>query len=125
MEDNSGPHEATIDATILKNGPNSDKDSDNAVGAPPKEPPLPAAPAAPSAAVPVVEPMAPVDTYCSREARHRDREASGELQALYVQNDGAPMSGKLLIGLKNVFAKCLPNMPKTYITRLLFDRRHR
>ena len=66
-----------------------------------------------------------VDTYCNRERRHKDRERSGEVRALYVTNDGSPDSGKFLIGLKNVFSKCLPNMPKTYITKLVFDRRHR
>jgi hypothetical protein len=30
-----------------------------------------------------------------------------------------------LIGLKNIFSKQLPNMPKEYIARLVLDRRHR
>lgn len=30
-----------------------------------------------------------------------------------------------LIDLKNIFAKQLPNMPKEYIVRLIFDHRHR
>ena len=29
------------------------------------------------------------------------------------------------MALKNIFSKQLPNMPKEYITRLVFDRRHR
>lgn len=29
------------------------------------------------------------------------------------------------MSLKNIFSKQLPNMPKEYITRLVFDRRHR
>lgn len=65
------------------------------------------------------------DTYCNRERRHKEREKTGEIEAFYVMNDGSPESGKFLIGLKNIFSKCLPNMPKTYITRLVFDRRHR
>lgn len=64
-------------------------------------------------------------TYCSREKMHLERERSGEIDAYYVTNDGKPESGKILIGLKNIFSKCLPNMPKTYISRLVFDRRHR
>lgn len=56
---------------------------------------------------------------------HMEREKSGEVKALYVVNDGEPESGKTLISLKNIFSKCLPNMPKTYISRLVFDRRHR
>jgi len=69
--------------------------------------------------------LAPTKTYCSREICNMDREANGELEAFYVQNNGEPQSGRFLIGLKNIFAKCLPNMPKTYIIRLIFDRRHR
>ena len=30
-----------------------------------------------------------------------------------------------LIGLKNVFMKQLPNMPREYVARLVLDRRHR
>ena len=30
-----------------------------------------------------------------------------------------------LVGLKNVFTKQLPNMPKEYVARLVLDRRHR
>lgn len=39
------------------------------------------------------------------QARHMERERSGELTAKYVQNDGAVENGRLLIGLKNVFSK--------------------
>ena len=65
------------------------------------------------------------NTYLNRELKHLERERSGEVRVHYIANDGAPLSGRLLIGLKNVFSKCLPNMPKEYITRLIFDRRHR
>ncbi|PRW60054.1 Histone acetyltransferase GCN5 [Chlorella sorokiniana] len=61
----------------------------------------------------------------NRESRHIERERGGELTARYITNDGAIESGRLLIGLKNVFSKCLPNMPKEYICRLLFERRHK
>ena len=30
-----------------------------------------------------------------------------------------------LVGLKNIFSRQLPNMPKEYIARLVLDRRHR
>jgi hypothetical protein len=61
----------------------------------------------------------------SREARHTERERGGELCARYITNDGSIESGRLLTGLKNVFSKCLPNMPKEYICRLIFERRHK
>jgi histone acetyltransferase len=63
--------------------------------------------------------------YVARERMHMERENTGEVTALYVVNDGQAESGKTLISLKNIFSKCLPNMPKTYISRLVFDRRHR
>lgn len=77
------------------------------------------------AAAPLPLPVVPDNTYMSREARHIERERSGELEARYIRNDGSIESGRLLIGLKNVFAKCLPNMPKEYICRLIFERRHK
>lgn len=79
------------------------------------------------ATAPASQPDAPPppDTYLTREIRHIEREQAGELKVVYVQNDGTPDNVKHLIGLKNVFAKCLPNMPKPYIIRLLFERRHR
>ena len=43
----------------------------------------------------------------------------------WLQNDGRPEHSMWLVGLKNVFSKQLPNMPKEYIARLVFDRRHR
>ena len=34
-------------------------------------------------------------------------------------------AGARLVGLKNIFSRQLPNMPKEYIARLVLDRRHR
>ena len=42
-----------------------------------------------------------------------------------VQNDGSRQNLIRLIGLKSLFAKQLPKMPKEYIARLVFDRRHK
>jgi histone acetyltransferase len=80
-----------------------------------------------TAAVPTAPATAPLqdNTYMSREKRHTERERSGELTAKYVKNDGSIENGRLLTGLKNVFSKCLPNMPKEYICRLIFERRHK
>lgn len=41
-----------------------------------------------------------------------------------VSNDGNHESLIRLVGLKSLFAKQLPKMPKEYIARLVFDRRH-
>jgi len=41
-----------------------------------------------------------------------------------VTNDGSDDSSIALIALKNIFSRQLPKMPKEYIVRLVFDRRH-
>ena len=41
-----------------------------------------------------------------------------------VKNDGRPESLIKLVALKSLFAKQLPKMPKAYIARLVFERRH-
>ena len=41
-----------------------------------------------------------------------------------IKNDGRPESLIKLVALKSLFAKQLPKMPKAYIARLVFDRRH-
>ncbi|KAG2171292.1 hypothetical protein INT43_002914 [Umbelopsis isabellina] len=52
-------------------------------------------------------------------------ERRGEIEYRVVRNDGAPESMILLTGLKNIFQKQLPKMPKEYIARLVYDRNHR
>ncbi|KAI9284135.1 hypothetical protein BC943DRAFT_381404 [Umbelopsis sp. AD052] len=51
-------------------------------------------------------------------------ERRGEIEFRVVKNDGAPESMILLTGLKNIFQKQLPKMPKEYIARLVYDRNH-
>jgi hypothetical protein len=48
-----------------------------------------------------------------------------EIKRTIVTNDGKHESLVLLVGLKSLFAKQLPKMPKEYIARLVFDRRHK
>jgi histone acetyltransferase len=86
-----------------------------AAGAPPPAPTDPPTPS-PDAAV--------VGAYMQREAFLAAREAEGELAFEYVRNDGDDVNSMWLIGLKHVYSRQLPNMPKEYITRLVFDRRH-
>jgi hypothetical protein len=47
-----------------------------------------------------------------------------ELTFKIFTNDGDPESSVALITLKNIFSRQLPKMPKDYIVRLVFDRRH-
>lgn len=51
--------------------------------------------------------------------------AYDNLKYCVVENDGKPDSCVKLIGLKSLFAKQLPKMPRPYIARLVFDRRHK
>lgn len=51
-------------------------------------------------------------------------ERSGLIQFQVVTNDGSPESMIILTGLKNIFQRQLPKMPREYIARLVFDRNH-
>eukprot|EP00878_Enallax_costatus_P006283 GHUV01006587.1.p1 GENE.GHUV01006587.1~~GHUV01006587.1.p1 ORF type:complete len:451 (+),score=121.80 GHUV01006587.1:320-1672(+) len=70
------------------------------------------------------QPLIPMGAYTQREQHLQQQEAAGELEFAYVLNDGQPINMIRLIGLKVIFSKQLPNMPKEYICRLLLDRRH-
>lgn len=41
-----------------------------------------------------------------------------------VRNDGSHANYEILTGLKNIFQKQLPKMPREYITRLVYDPKH-
>jgi len=63
----------------------------------------------------------------SREEPERPATSSNpydSLKYIIVRNDGKPESMIKLVGLKSLFAKQLPKMPRAYIARLVFDRRH-
>ncbi|CAK7236521.1 histone acetyltransferase [Sporothrix curviconia] len=51
-------------------------------------------------------------------------ERTGEIEFRVVNNDGAKDSFIILTGLKCIFQKQLPKMPKDYIARLVYDRTH-
>ncbi|GAA5988355.1 hypothetical protein JCM10908_002179 [Rhodotorula pacifica] len=51
-------------------------------------------------------------------------ERAGIIRFAVVTNDGSPESMIILTGLKNIFQKQLPKMPREYIARLVFDRAH-
>lgn len=46
------------------------------------------------------------------------------LKYIMVRNDGKPESLIKLVALKSLFSRQLPKMPRTYIARLVFDRKH-
>ncbi|OAA54173.1 histone acetyltransferase GCN5 [Niveomyces insectorum RCEF 264] len=51
-------------------------------------------------------------------------ERNGEIAFRAVNNDGSRESTIILTGLKCLFQKQLPKMPKDYIARLVYDRTH-
>lgn len=51
-------------------------------------------------------------------------EREGDIEFRVVNNDGRRESTIILTGLKCIFQKQLPKMPKDYIARLVYDRTH-
>ena len=51
-------------------------------------------------------------------------ERDGEIEFRVVNNDNTRESLIILTGLKCIFQKQLPKMPKDYIARLVYDRTH-
>jgi histone acetyltransferase len=60
-----------------------------------------------------------------RDSRLHQDVQDGSLHILLVLPDGSPESWKLLTALKGIFQKQLPKMPREYVSRLVYDRRHR
>ncbi|KAG5514523.1 hypothetical protein RHGRI_035808 [Rhododendron griersonianum] len=63
--------------------------------------------------------------YSAREENLKREEEAGRLMFACVSNDGIDEHMVWLIGLKIIFGRQLPNMPKEYIVRLLMDRNHK
>lgn len=51
-------------------------------------------------------------------------EKEGKIEFRVVNNDNSKENLMVLTGLKNIFQKQLPKMPKEYIARLVYDRNH-
>ena len=65
-----------------------------------------------------------VNTHSSKDKVKSDKNPYETLKWIVVKNDGRPESLIKLVALKSLFAKQLPKMPRAYIARLVFDRRH-
>ncbi|KAB2602006.1 histone acetyltransferase GCN5 [Pyrus ussuriensis x Pyrus communis] len=63
--------------------------------------------------------------YSAREESLKREEEAGRLKFVCLSNDGIDQHMIWLVGLKNIFARQLPNMPKEYIVRLVMDRSHK
>lgn len=61
----------------------------------------------------------------SRDEMAKQEEDGGAIDFRVITNDGTPEHSEQLMTLKNIFSKQLPKMPKEYIVRLVFDRKHK
>lgn len=59
-----------------------------------------------------------------RDEPIRQEISEGRIEFRLVRNDNTPENYEILTGLKNIFQKQLPKMPREYITRLVYDCRH-
>lgn len=68
------------------------------------------------------------ETYHGRDKNARIQESRGHIQLKVISNSlSEPNNDQILIwlvGLRNLFSRQLPDMPKLYITRLVFDPKH-
>jgi histone acetyltransferase len=60
--------------------------------------------------------------YVEKSAVLEERE--GVIEFRVVNNDNSKENMIILTGLKNIFQKQLPKMPREYIARLIYDRNH-
>jgi len=62
--------------------------------------------------------------FSQRDKNVQNEEEKGNLEFKVISNDGTEKNLKLLTDLKNIISKQLPKMPKEYIVRLVFDKKH-
>lgn len=62
--------------------------------------------------------------YSYKERPGLIEEREGRIEFRVVNNDGSRESFLILTGLKNIFQRQLPKMPREYISRLVYDRNH-
>lgn len=63
-------------------------------------------------------------TYSFKERPSVVEEKEGKIEFRVVNNDNTKENLMVLTGLKNIFQKQLPKMPREYISRLVYDRSH-
>ena len=62
--------------------------------------------------------------FSARDKNVKTEEDKGQIEFHVIKNDGNIRNLKLLTDLKNIISKQLPKMPKEYIVRLVFDKKH-
>jgi histone acetyltransferase len=123
QDDVSGSARGVKHARADESGANGSRDGAGAAdGTPNKQTTTTGATAGATGATSPVSPSR--GAYATRESHLRKQERDGELKWEVIKNDGSEANSRLLVALKNIFSKQLPNMPKEYIVRLVFDSRH-
>ena len=123
QDDVSGSGGGVKHARADESGANGSRDGAGAAdGTPNKQTTTTGATAGATGATSPVSPSR--GAYATRESHLRKQERDGELKWEVIKNDGSEANSRLLVALKNIFSKQLPNMPKEYIVRLVFDSRH-
>jgi len=74
--------------------------------------------------VPAYHPAPMEGAFTKREENLQALQKEGKLAFKVVENDGSRENYVLLQGLKKIFCAQLPNMPKDYVMRLVFDKKH-
>ena len=64
------------------------------------------------------------EKYMYKERAGAVEEREGRIEFRVVHNNGSRESFLILSGLKSIFQKQLPKMPREYISRLVYDRNH-
>jgi hypothetical protein len=77
-----------------------------------------------AALVPDVEATTSTTTTTNTSSSTKKSNEYERMRWTIVSNDGSPSSMIKLVGLKSLFSKQLPKMPKPYIARLVLDPRH-
>lgn len=78
----------------------------------------------------IASPITPVEDTFTQEVTlprgqlAREEEANGIITFTPMTNDGSRDAAIILTGLKNIYQKQLPKMPKEYIARLVYDKNH-
>ena len=62
--------------------------------------------------------------FSERDHNVKQEEDKGNLEFMVIKNDGTSDNLKYLTDLKNIISRQLPKMPKEYIVRLVFDKKH-
>ncbi|PKY08568.1 Bromodomain-domain-containing protein [Aspergillus campestris IBT 28561] len=78
----------------------------------------------PATTAPTLKSLATIRRVAFPEKPAVVEERNGEIEFQVVNNDGSHESMIILTGLKCLFQKQLPKMPKYYIARLVYDRTH-